>query len=338
VSRRTELKRKRILEERERRWKELHVPSHIVPDFGQEPGPCDCGSGEDYDECCKTTVEADKLAITFNSKPYRFGGKDVLGILQRLYENKSVRNPEHIAENFFKAHPDWCIRLTTPANMVRAHRDILAREHNALPPILYHVTHSGDARRILVEGLKPRRLTGRDNYEEQGLSSHPDHVYMTEGNVCFYLSRMGRTAQTSLTVLAIDTSRLDESLLYPDEDYAALCAGHIANGNWHDNSDTYREEITAARDSIENHKHLWGASLRGYGNVAYRGIIPPTALRKATKDFSVSDAFDLIMVGGDYMVAAYPIAKDIADKFRDRLLGKPEEIPENFRLVEQAQQ
>jgi hypothetical protein len=309
-----------------------------VPDFGQEPGHCDCGSGEDYDDCCKTTVMADESAITFKSKPYRFGGKDVLELLQRVYENKSVRNPEDIAKNFFKAHPGWCIRVTTPANMVRAHKDILANEHTALPPILYHVTHSGDARRILVEGLKPRRLTGRDNYEKQGLSSHPDHVYMTEANVCFYLSRMGRTAQTSLTVLAVDTSQLDEALLYPDEDYAALCANHIANGNWHDDSDTYREEITAARDSIENHKHLWGASLRGYGNVAYRGIIPPSALWKATRDFSAKDALGPILVGGDYMVAAYPIAKDIVGKFRDRLLGKTEEIPENFWLAEQVQQ
>jgi len=312
VSRRADLKRKRILEERERNWKAFNLPVELLPDTGQDEGDCDCASGNLYSECCGTG----------DAKGTAIRGSFALKMIHGFYENPKCRNPREAAEKFLSTLKANHICVTTEANIRRAQKVSLDQNQilGELPPILYHATYADTGRHILAEGLKPRRMTGRDNYKSQDLSSHPDHVYMTEFSTMFYLARLA-CAVRSTTVLAIDTSRLDQSLLYPDEDYAALMLSLSDGGLWSTNREGRVKGVTVTRDNIEEHRHLWFASLKGFGNVAYRGIISPTAIQKAIPDLSgcISN-FGNFTLKSDYLLAAYPFTNKQVKESHEQLL------------------
>jgi hypothetical protein len=317
MSKRNELKRNLLLEERERDWQSLKIPLSVIPDCGQEAGPCECDSGMDYAECCGGDLTADGLTA--------IKGSFALEMVKKVFhDDVKVRNPRERAEKFLASFPDGHFVCTTVANVRRLPKMASDEPIGALPAVLYHVTYTDVANLALKEGLKPRRLTGKDNYKHQNLSSHPDHVYMTEVHLPFYLARLGGKGKP-LTILAIDTSQLHESLLYPDEDYAAL-ALEATERRPRVNS-TKRtpicrtDTVIEVRDHIEEFKHLWSASVVGFGNVAYRGIVPPTAIKKVTP--SISDALEnqrKFTIESDYLMVAYPLISNDIISLRDELL------------------
>jgi hypothetical protein len=68
---------------------------------------------------------------------------------------------------------------------------------------------------------------------------------------------------------------------------------------------------------------LWAASLEGYGNVAYRGTVHPSAIKRAAPDFAACSGNNaLFVLHGDYLLAAYPVIKGKPTDFRDRLLAE----------------
>ncbi len=169
MSRRTEQKRKLLLENRERQWKELNIPLHVIPDAGQDGGLCDCASGKEYSECCGSVTTEGLIAIR---------GSKALKTMLEFHDDPNNRNPRGEAEKFIARLGRDHFLATTLANIRRAQSQSLVQNNpgGKLPPVLYHSTYASSARRILSsDGLKPRRLTGMDNYKEDGLliSSRP---------------------------------------------------------------------------------------------------------------------------------------------------------------------
>ncbi len=158
-------------------------------------------------------------------------------------------------------------------------------------------------------------------------SSHPDHIYLTEVHSMFYLARLDCN-KLETVVLAIDTSLLDESCFYPDEDYAAMIQ-YIEDGA---PKPTRRQDdirdILAARDRIEDYKHFWFASLRGYGNVAYRGTIPVKAISLAVPTIQACTGnFVHFSLKSDYLLAGYPLYANQARETQAEFLKMPEAVP-----------
>lgn len=121
---------------------------------------------------------------------------------------------------------------------------------------LYHGTSTVFLDDILSEGLKPRGLTGKSNYDGS-LLSNPKYVYLAamgqaRGSSGNALSRWG--GSTVLIRLIMDTSTL-----LPDEDGSVLEKG--------------AERFRAATDWIESIEHS--------GTCAYEGIIAPEKFLEA---------------------------------------------------------
>jgi hypothetical protein len=177
-----------------------------------------------------------------------------------------------------------------------------------LPSRLYHCTHAENISNILKNGLRPRRLTGKDNYAKKKLSSHEDAVYLTEGNIALYLNRL---KSTDLAVIVVDPSLLDETKFYPDEDWLACFLGMSKSGFWSytdENSQAKRiKETLIARNNLSAYQSHWRGSLAGFGNVSYKGMIPPDAIKRVVRH---PDRFyEKDPLRGDYLLAAYPLLR-----------------------------
>lgn len=133
---------------------------------------------------------------------------------------------------------------------------------------LYHGTLASLVPSIMERGLEPRGdRPSHDEYMQS--ASMPDFVYLTSRyelaleHVCRISERTADGADVA--VLELDMSALKRRLIYPDEDYLS--------GEW--NSDfmfwTLDEQLAFTRDT-------WKESLSMFATVAYKGVIPATAL------------------------------------------------------------
>jgi hypothetical protein len=209
-------------------------------------------------------------------------------------------------------------RLPEDTFLVTSQADIDLWQINAgkstqgLPSRLYHCTDAESIPSILKNGLQPRKLTGKNNYEN--LSSHEDTVYLTEGNIAYYLNRLkDRLKSTDLAVIVVDPSLLDETRLYPDEDWLSPFLGMSKTSRfWNytdENSQAKRaSNIVIARNNLDSHQSHWRGSLAGYGNVSYRGIIPPDTVKPVVNH--LDRFYEKDHIKGDYLLLAYPVLRD----------------------------
>lgn len=189
--------------------------------------------------------------------------------------------------------------VTSEANLRRTQEEALLSTAG-LPEKLYHVTYSKNVNGILARGLAPRSVTGLDNWAEKQQSSHAEHVYLTEANVLRYAAMMwGKVEYGKVALVEVDASQLQEDLLYPDEDYISTLGANDFK------ADTFAADTAAARDEIDKHQDKWRSSLAGYGNVAYRGVIPPSALKVHYLECNAA-----LLAQGDYFLAAYPYFRE----------------------------
>jgi hypothetical protein len=233
-------------------------------------------------------------------------------------KNIAIRDPHIRAQKVIESLPSNFFYATTDANVVRMQEAVLKKPVPELPPVLFHCTSASSAVQVLKEGLKPRELTGKNNYGEPELHSHPELVYLTDTNLNFYLSRIehGNQSCAFQTVLKIDTTQLDPALFYPDEDYAALLISMRDKSSRSGNA-----TIAMTRDRIEEFKHLAHFSLAGYGNIAYRGVVPPSAIQ-AGQYFNMNGSnLDKVMMDADYLLMGYPFLVDDLKAQRDTLIA-----------------
>ena len=147
-------------------------------------------------------------------------------------------------------------------------------QNNISPRWIYHATSKKNLRKIITEGLKPRRQTGGGNWKGQ-LQSHPEMVYLTAGNTLYYGVEVKADA---IGVIRINLNQLDQAKLYPDEDYLAvpspLLCGVLPK-------EEVSRRVESARSQMLDHQARWHDSLTTHGTCCHRGNIPPTAIDKA---------------------------------------------------------
>jgi hypothetical protein len=137
--------------------------------------------------------------------------------------------------------------------------------------ILYHGTLASLVPAILQDGLKPRgENKSHDEYMNSASMSHLVYLTSSQGVALEHACRISeRTANgAEVALLEIDGTFLKRKLVYPDEDYLS--------SEW--NSDftdwTPEEQI----EYMENHRSDWKESLKLFKTIAYRGIVPATAI------------------------------------------------------------
>ena len=84
--------------------------------------------------------------------------------------------------------------------------------------ILYHGTSTKHLDKIQQKGILPRRITRlRSNWKGE-VESKPDFVYLSTAYPVYYALEVADNKKTDLAIIKVD---VDESELYPDEDFIA---------------------------------------------------------------------------------------------------------------------
>lgn len=152
---------------------------------------------------------------------------------------------------------------------------------------LYHGTSSKHIKKILKEGITPRK-DKKGNWE---LVSRQGHVYLTIAYPIYFAINACNLKKDKPVVVKIQLDKADFKFLYPDEDFIGqvLVRQHkdLFKG-------TSLGDITNAVD-LEYYKKYWVKSLIGLGNVSHKGIITPDKI----VDWCCVEDKMLLMAGGD---------------------------------------
>jgi hypothetical protein len=157
---------------------------------------------------------------------------------------------------------------------------------------LYHGTSGHRLDRILRYGLLPRGTSGRSNWNSNSIHSNPRCVYLTDSYSPYFAFNATRGDEPSCAVIEIDTDRLDQFDLYPDEDFLEQI-GRDADGlpgTMKERTRHYRQrqfEYSPARPcripDQDGTTTWWRASLHYLGTCSHRGAIPPTAITRIVR-------------------------------------------------------
>lgn len=164
---------------------------------------------------------------------------------------------------------------------------------------LYHGTSATEAREIQQHGLKPRAMSG-----DTRRASAPDLVYLSEFWAPYFSVRNSLESgivADDMALCELDFESLQETRLRPDEDFLAgidlaSCAPHLSRAAQLAAMTNAVRGVNPGRyqAQLEDKAHLWGQSLRQFGNCAYKGHIPADALRVVTFDRAA------LQIGGFY--------------------------------------
>ena len=148
---------------------------------------------------------------------------------------------------------------------------------------IYHGTSAKNLKSILNYGIKPRGRGNRKSNWDHTVISRVGHVYMTTAYALYFALCAKGKGDMGL-VVEIDTGKLDESWLYPDEDFIAQALEKTEAKHGVGNRPTLNERT--AQIDLESYRHCWEKSLEYMGNCSYRGPVPSSAItRYATIDF-----------------------------------------------------
>lgn len=137
------------------------------------------------------------------------------------------------------------------------------------PNFLYHGTGSKALETILSGGLKPR---GRKKGNWESFPSRSDMVYLTTAYAPYFAINSSKKGEKAL-ILEVDVSKLEDSKLYPDEDFIAQVLAVQEDRPL----DEVHEEV---RKDLEGYQHCLSDSLGGLGNCSYKGVIFPSAISR----------------------------------------------------------
>ncbi len=136
--------------------------------------------------------------------------------------------------------------------------------------LVYHGTTESAARRIISQGIRPR---GNRN-GNWNIRSSAERVYLTDCYAPAFAQHAARGGKR-WALVEVDLSRLDTTLLLPDEDFLEqTCRGFDrVPGELAERTAHYRREAG-------NFRPEWEGCLRSLGTVAYAGVVPPTAVTR----------------------------------------------------------
>lgn len=185
---------------------------------------------------------------------------------------------------------------------------------------LCHGTTGDKLETILKEGIKPREMTGKSNWEH--FPSESSMVYLTTAYP-FYFSMAALSEgenSNDLAVIEVDRKKLDKDKFYPDEDFIAQV---ISSASQKPLEEVHKNVVR----NIHEYRHLWRRSLAAMGTMAYKGHIPPEAIKRCArvdtkKRGALKFAVDpcISMINYQLMGAGY-------ERFTRWLLGYDEELP-----------
>jgi hypothetical protein len=135
---------------------------------------------------------------------------------------------------------------------------------------LYHGTTSRLLQKILAKGICPR---GKRKSVWEKYPSRTDMVYLTTAYPLYFAINALSDNEQSL-IIEIDSDLLNQSLLYPDEDFIAQV--HIQQNPAEELSVVHKN----IRRGLRQWQHLWTKSIEGLGNCCYKGIIPASAITR----------------------------------------------------------
>lgn len=143
---------------------------------------------------------------------------------------------------------------------------------------LYHGTNGRWLDNILTRGIEPRgRRTARNNWKHVPHQSNPTCVYLTDSYAPYFAFNATRGKDPLCAVIEVETDRLNEEDLYPDEDFleqvgrgADDVPGTMSERTLHYRARQFDYNPEAAKLSL---KHL--------GTCAHRGVITLDAITRA---------------------------------------------------------
>jgi hypothetical protein len=149
---------------------------------------------------------------------------------------------------------------------------------------LYHGTSARHLDSILAHGLCPRN-DAPGHWEQY--PSRPDMVYVTSAYPFFFATHTDDedghgNYQPEKLVVEIDSTKLDQRLLYPDEDFVAQIVARQTNNHIAAIHDDIRANLTdmTCQDPAGNAVPAWEASLVALATCCYRGVIPRHAMTR----------------------------------------------------------
>jgi len=158
--------------------------------------------------------------------------------------------------------------------------------------LLYHGTNEEAAQNALKEGLKPRANTSLKGNWKHTVDSRDDCVYLSKVYAPYFAgcaTENGRWA-----IIEIDTTRLDESLFLPDEDYMQQATvkaeipdepfyGGLRRANLaKDAKERLFKRNDWFRRNLHEYRAFWEQSIDRIGNCCYQGIIPGEAITRTS--------------------------------------------------------
>lgn len=180
---------------------------------------------------------------------------------------------------------------------------------------LYHGTGEAVARKALVEGLRPRAVTGSKGNWEHTVPSDSGNVYLTTAYAGYFAAMAQEGTLGVWGIVEVDTDLMDEYLLVPDEDYMEQSTrgqdlSQVAE-MLGDESDAWKgsmeERTTWFGANSRLFGHLWQKSVLGLGNCAYAGTIPAEAITrvglfKPSDNPAVTGAMDPMIILINYQL------------------------------------
>lgn len=158
---------------------------------------------------------------------------------------------------------------------------------------LYHGTTLAHWKKIKTQGLIPRR--SRKGNWEHTVQSHGEAVYLTNAYALYYACA---NKGNSPVILEIDTTKLKNELLVPDEDAIEQSTRNRDElpKHWSMIARTiyYRERLPLYKNTDS-----WKASLEAIGNCCYLSTIPLSAITKVAIIDKINDHLDLLMTAMD---------------------------------------
>lgn len=160
---------------------------------------------------------------------------------------------------------------------------------------LYHGTNGAWVDHILRVGLRPRgERAARGNWKDT-VQSHPGCVYLTDAYAPHFAIQASRGKEPTCAVFEVDTDRLDQRDLFPDEDFLEQGTRRVndgVTGTMLQRTRHYRRHLfdygeprldpdsIAGDDPAPKFLPTWRFSIRYLGTCAHRGPIPPEAITR----------------------------------------------------------
>jgi len=147
---------------------------------------------------------------------------------------------------------------------------------------VYHGTAASHYDSIIESGIFPRE-------NEAGCwdknASVPEHVYLTDCYAGYFAYNAASLLEEDvLMVVEVDLSLLDESRLFPDEDFIVYAAKDVPEGV---------DKHEWVKGHIHDYQEFWKESLSFLGNVAHRGTVPIDAVTRIAR-MSVKSAPEVV--------------------------------------------